>query len=179
MDADRMLKTCIMVRQLLPESRMVMIIEQVDVDPILHCLNAGVFGILLEATSCQQLAGVLRLIMLGQRIIPTEVVEKLGEPSLERHSVDWNAMSASVNLSAREIEILKCLVAGEANKVISRRLNITEATVKVHIKAILRKLHVLNRTQAAIWAVVRGLRRLEEVPNSQAEIEQGLHSAGA
>jgi two-component system nitrate/nitrite response regulator NarL len=48
-------------------------------------------------------------------------------------------------------------VDGDANKVISRRLNITEATVKVHIKAILRKLRVANRTQAAIWAVMRGL----------------------
>jgi two-component system nitrate/nitrite response regulator NarL len=76
-----------------------------------------------------------------------------------------------VNLSDREIEILKCLVAGEANKVISRRLLITEATVKVHIKAILRKLHAINRTQAAIWAVVRGLNRIAVVP--PAEIAHG------
>ena len=64
---------------------------------------------------------------------------------------------ADVNLSEREIEILRCLILGYANKVISRRLDISEATVKVHVKAILRKLRVSNRTQAAIWAVKRGL----------------------
>lgn len=52
---------------------------------------------------------------------------------------------------------LQCLVEGDANKVISRRLHIANATVKVHIKAILRKLRVKNRTQAAIWANSRGV----------------------
>ncbi|MGC4250692.1 MAG: response regulator transcription factor [Sphingobium sp.] len=59
-------------------------------------------------------------------------------------------------LSAREGEILFCLAHGQANKHIARRLDITEATVKVHVKTILRKLHLTNRTQAAIWAVQNG-----------------------
>lgn len=56
-------------------------------------------------------------------------------------------------LSAREAEILRCLVRGASNKEIARNLGMAEATVKVHLKAILRKIHVKNRTQAAIWAV--------------------------
>jgi two-component system nitrate/nitrite response regulator NarL len=55
-------------------------------------------------------------------------------------------------LSSRETEILYCLTKGSPNKVIARQLNLCEATVKVHIKAILRKIGVFNRTQAAIWA---------------------------
>ncbi|KQT50673.1 hypothetical protein ASG43_05130 [Aureimonas sp. Leaf454] len=58
-------------------------------------------------------------------------------------------------LSDREFEILDCLVKGHSNKVIARRCNITEATVKVHLKAILRKISVANRTQAAVWAINR------------------------
>ncbi len=58
-------------------------------------------------------------------------------------------------LSAREEEILLCLVEGLSNKVIARRCYITEATVKVHLKAILRKIKVLNRTQAAVWMMNR------------------------
>lgn len=54
-------------------------------------------------------------------------------------------------LSAREIDILMCLVEGLSNKVIARRCDIAEATVKVHLKGILRKIRVLNRTQAAVW----------------------------
>jgi two-component system nitrate/nitrite response regulator NarL len=56
------------------------------------------------------------------------------------------------NLSHREMGILRCLMQGEPNKTIARRFDITEATVKAHIKAILRKICVRNRTQAAVWA---------------------------
>jgi len=56
-------------------------------------------------------------------------------------------------LSGREAAILKALVQGTPNKVIACRLCITEATVKVHVKAILRKIRAKNRTQAAIWAL--------------------------
>ena len=58
-------------------------------------------------------------------------------------------------LSEREMEILNCLVSGHPNKVIARNCNISEATVKVHLKAILRKIRVANRTQAAVWAMNR------------------------
>ena len=59
-------------------------------------------------------------------------------------------------LSEREAQILDGLVKGHPNKVIARRCNVTEATVKVHMKSILRKIRVGNRTQAAIWAMANG-----------------------
>jgi two-component system nitrate/nitrite response regulator NarL len=55
-------------------------------------------------------------------------------------------------LSNREAEILRCIMQGEPNKVIARKLEVTEATIKVHVKAILRKIGAANRTQAAMWA---------------------------
>jgi two-component system nitrate/nitrite response regulator NarL len=58
-----------------------------------------------------------------------------------------------IELSDRENEILGCLVSGLSNKVIARQLNIAEATVKVHVKGLLRKMQVSNRTQAAILAL--------------------------
>ena len=59
-------------------------------------------------------------------------------------------------LSEREVQILDGLVKGHPNKVIARTCNVTEATVKVHMKSILRKIRVDNRTQAAIWAMANG-----------------------
>jgi two-component system nitrate/nitrite response regulator NarL len=59
-------------------------------------------------------------------------------------------------LSEREAQILDGLVRGHANKVIARSCDITEATVKVHMKSILRKIQVANRTQAAVWALEHG-----------------------
>jgi two-component system nitrate/nitrite response regulator NarL len=58
-------------------------------------------------------------------------------------------------LSTREKCILRCLAKGDANKVIARKVGIPEVTVKVHVRAILRKIGVRNRTQAAIWAMKR------------------------
>jgi two-component system, NarL family, nitrate/nitrite response regulator NarL len=60
------------------------------------------------------------------------------------------------NLSGREEQILKALIEGHSNKVIARMCTVTEATVKVHMKSILRKIRVANRTQAAIWALGHG-----------------------
>lgn len=62
-------------------------------------------------------------------------------------------VARSLGLSDRETQILECLVEGCANKMIARRLDIAEATVKVHIKGLLRKINVSNRTQAAIWGL--------------------------
>jgi DNA-binding CsgD family transcriptional regulator len=67
-------------------------------------------------------------------------------------------------LSLREREILLRLAEGESNKQIARLCNITESTVKVHLKAILRKITVHNRTQAAIWAISKGY---HVAPNNQ------------
>ena len=59
-------------------------------------------------------------------------------------------------LSEREEQILRDLVKGHPNKIIARKLDIAEATVKVHMKSVLRKIRVANRTQAAIWALENG-----------------------
>jgi two-component system nitrate/nitrite response regulator NarL len=70
-----------------------------------------------------------------------------------------------VQLSNRERQVLACVARGEANKIIARSCSITEATVKAHLKAILRKISVRNRTQAALWAIDKGLASELRVPN--------------
>jgi two-component system, NarL family, nitrate/nitrite response regulator NarL len=75
---------------------------------------------------------------------------------LQQHPVNGPSMRNHHSLSEREVRILDGLVKGHANKVIARTCGITEATVKVHMKSILRKIRVDNRTQAAIWAMANG-----------------------
>jgi two-component system nitrate/nitrite response regulator NarL len=102
----------------------------------------------------------LELIMLGESVLPFQVVRSImnqapqtQEPSLQNKSVEPSLYGATTcKLSAREAQILGCLKEGAPNKLIARKLDITEATIKVHIKAILRKIGVANRTQAAMWA---------------------------
>jgi two-component system nitrate/nitrite response regulator NarL len=76
----------------------------------------------------------------------------VGNPSDELQARAGVAEAAH-RLSSREVAILECLVHGDCNKLIARKFQIAESTVKVHIKAILRKLRAANRTQAAIWAM--------------------------
>jgi two-component system nitrate/nitrite response regulator NarL len=65
--------------------------------------------------------------------------------------------NAPQQLSERERQILSCLTRGESYKLIARNCSIAEATVKVHLKTILRKIAVSNRTQAALWALAHGV----------------------
>src|SRR5262249_5667887 len=74
---------------------------------------------------------------------------------------DLRGGALPLTLTDRETAILTCLTEGQSNKRIARRFGVAEATVKVHIKAILRKIRAKNRTQAAIWAVDHELRPSE------------------
>jgi two-component system, NarL family, nitrate/nitrite response regulator NarL len=92
----------------------------------------------------------LRLINSGERVFPRDLVSgRRSQPTMLR----MQSQSGGVHLSPREKEILSHLVAGHSNKVIARHLDITEATVKVHLKSVVRKIKVENRTQAALWAM--------------------------
>jgi DNA-binding NarL/FixJ family response regulator len=111
----------------------------------------------------------LELIMLGETILPPELLFHVTHPQdqegcrrIEYYQSEPEPRMTAVaernwpQLSLREKTILRCIVEGASNKVIARQIDITEATVKVHVKAILRKIRVKNRTQAAIWAMKQG-----------------------
>jgi two-component system nitrate/nitrite response regulator NarL len=157
-DPDEGIESCVGLHRQYPSCLIVLMMDQYHIEHVAKAFATGAIdGYLVKAISCAPLAGALRLVAMGQKVMPSQVAESLS------HSVPqimWSGQEtgpSSLPLSAREIEILRCLLDGDPNKVISRRLKIADATVKVHIKAILRKLRVQNRTQAAIWAANRGL----------------------
>ncbi|WP_419813927.1 LuxR C-terminal-related transcriptional regulator [Glacieibacterium sp.] len=156
-DMDVGVAMCATLKATVPGARLVLITEECDLGSIPRALAAGVDGLLNNTIACEPLVAALGLIMMGEKVVPTQVVNALTGYGFPSQPHVWDVTDVGTNLSERETEILQQLVLGEANKVISRRLMISEATVKVHVKAILRKLHVLNRTQAAIWAVHRGI----------------------
>jgi two-component system nitrate/nitrite response regulator NarL len=109
-----------------------------------------------DTTSAAGLDQSLRLVRVGERVIPRELMTQGAleltapprAPSLREGDLP--------PVSPREADMLRYLVRGASNKVIARELGITEATVKVHLKGVFRKLRVLNRTQAALWAQEHG-----------------------
>ena len=157
-DIDEGLCVCADVRERCPKPRIVIMTDGYSMEDVSRAFATGdVDGYLVKEISCDPLAGALRLTALGEKVLPSQIASSLASAPACAISRCWDTGASGTNLSAREVDILRCLVDGEPNKVISRRLNIADATVKVHIKAILRKLRVRNRTQAAIWAVSRGL----------------------
>lgn len=154
---DEGIDICSLMRGCYGNAKIVLIAETSDLDPVCRACAVGIDGYVLKAIGCEALVGALRLVMLGEKIIPAQSLALLTSSRVPSSSHEPMASPSDVDLTDREVEILGRLVHGDANKIISRRLQITEATVKVHVKAILRKLKVMNRTQAAIWAVNHGL----------------------
>jgi two-component system nitrate/nitrite response regulator NarL len=107
---------------------------------------------------CSPLITSLQLASLGERILPSSLLDVVLRQSSYPLSTQSDAPQIDrANLSQREMDVLCCLTAGYPNKLIARQLDVSEATVKVHVKAILRKLKVGNRTQAAMWGTSRGI----------------------
>jgi two-component system nitrate/nitrite response regulator NarL len=160
---DEGLPACEELRRSLPSARIVLMADEYSIENVARAFGTGaVDGYLVKAISCEPLAGALRLIAMGEKVMPSQVADSLSRPLPRSIGRNWDLGGSGSNLSAREFEILQCLVEGDANKVISRRLHIADATVKVHIKAILRKLRVKNRTQAAVWANSHGVNVAEQ-----------------
>jgi two-component system, NarL family, nitrate/nitrite response regulator NarL len=145
---------------------------------IVRALNAGACGFFRQDITGDQLLKSLELIMTGQTVIHPQFWMTVSQEKARHDCVTDGANGAKSvapatcervagedpsceslpgaglarGLSSRELAILRTLTEGASNKVIALKLVITESTVKVHMKAILRKLRLQNRTQAAIWA---------------------------
>jgi two-component system, NarL family, nitrate/nitrite response regulator NarL len=136
----------------------VVLADVFDLPTMLECFVQGAGGYIVKNMPCTALIASLRLAVLGHKIMPSELSDRLMR---DMASPQLTAAKPSPNvgedmLTVRERDVLRCLLSGDANKIIARKLDVSEATIKVHVKAIFRKLNVLNRTQAAIWANARG-----------------------
>jgi two-component system, NarL family, nitrate/nitrite response regulator NarL len=144
-----------------PSSKIVLVVDYISPAKLSKLLDAGAHGCILGPQCSETLVKCLDLIVLGQTVLPLEALSVLRLAGEAEHPAEVALeLTASIDdrvLSDRELEIVRLLVAGETNKTIARRLAISEATVKVHMKAILRKIHVRNRTPAAIWAADHGI----------------------
>ena len=160
-----------------PELRLILLTDVADPLSLLDLGLDEVDALLSRNISSQVLQRCLELVELGQKIFPPwsvpAVSDRAGNPTKSRpeplrtnpdadtvssESGDGLDSSASgefpkLVFSEREDQVLRRLASGLSNKTLARELQITESTVKVHVKGLLRKIQAANRTQAAIWAV--------------------------
>lgn len=118
-------------------------------EDIYQSLQAGARGYILKDSPRNELLAAIRRVHAGDRVIPPTIATRLAE------RIGGN------ELTAREFEVLKLIVAGKSNKQIGDNLGISEGTVKSHVNNILDKLGVTDRTQAVSVALKRGIVHLE------------------
>ena len=151
-----------------PDAHIVVVGDPNQRDPVTAALGLGATSFVDENLATSSLIKELELVVQGEPVISVLIVKRLlgqfsSPPSMvviathageeaQPPEIEDEAQQQS-QLSGREAAILSGLVQGASNKMIACQLKITEATVKVHVKAILRKIRVKNRTQAAIWAL--------------------------
>ncbi len=133
------------IRTEFPSARVLILSTSDGDDDVYRALQAGAFGYILKSSPGEDLIPAIRTVMGGGKWIPPEIARSLANRSLREE------------LSQREIQVLHELVSGGSNKEIASILNITEHTVKAHVKNILAKLPARDRTEAVTVGLQRGI----------------------
>lgn len=168
-DFDTALARIKSFKQRYPAGRVAVLAHQHKLAEMVSAFRAGANAYLVKVAACETFIKSLELVVLGVTLFPPEILSFLAhreeggdggemiETKVETDELVPQAKTSfTPRLSIRQQSILRCLTQGDSNKAIAREMAIAEATVKVHVKAILRKIRVHNRTQAAIWAMSKG-----------------------
>jgi DNA-binding NarL/FixJ family response regulator len=137
------------IRRRFPDARVLVLTTFDNDEDIFRGLEAGAMGYLVKNTESQPLLETIRAVHAGTYTLPSGIVARLAQ------------RRAAPELSPRELEVLLLIVKGNSNKEIGGKLSLAENTVKNHVKMILEKLGVSDRTQAVTTALQRGLARLD------------------
>jgi two-component system nitrate/nitrite response regulator NarL len=171
-DAEALTERIGRIRAAASGVRIVVLTEAIEANRLAGALSAGVDGYLLKNMSADALHHSLRLVLLGEKVFPTDLARLLTEGKIVSLN-DFGQVGDFCGLSDREMQILGCLLDGASNKQIAYALELSDGTVKVHLKAILKKIGAQNRTQAAIWALNHG------VASVQARMHRALNAKPA
>lgn len=136
------------IRAVIPQARIIVLTTFDADEDIYRGLRAGAMAYLLKDAPPAELLDAIRTVAAGRKRIPSDVAAKLAE------------RMNSPELTARELDVLRLLVAGRSNKEIGTALTIAEGTVRAHLNSIFQKLAAQDRTHAATIAIKRGLVRL-------------------
>jgi two-component system nitrate/nitrite response regulator NarL len=135
----------------------VMLTTSNEEQDLVDCLRNGANGYLLKDMEPTELVNALRDIVNGKTVVAPELTGVLARVVQGEVESPVDTTSPFSELTPREMEILCLLAEGQSNKVIARNLGISDGTVKLHVKAILRKLDVHSRVEAAVLAVEENL----------------------
>lgn len=147
------LTTIPILKELLPEVRILVLTSFADSDTVYKAIKSGALGYLLKDARREQLIQAIHDVAKGQASISPSIAVKVIQ-DVDHPSDDLYTTSP---LTARELETLRLIARGMTNQEIADSLSVAERTVAKYVSSILDKLHLANRTQAALYAIREGL----------------------
>jgi DNA-binding NarL/FixJ family response regulator len=140
------------ITQALPDTKILIITVSETESDLVEAVKSGARGYLLKGMDARELVAAVRTVASGGAIFTPSIAAKL----LDDFKADLNKNSTDeVNLTSREMDVLALVANGSSNKEIAKKLSVSEPTVKAHLRNILSKLHMKNRSQAAVYASQR------------------------
>lgn len=145
------------VRAAFPQAPIVVLSGEDDPRMIRATIEQGAMGFVPKSSTPEILIQALRLILAHGVYLPLSALDS-EEPLTDVVEPAGNADTILRNLSPRQVEVLRCVIRGDSNKLIARKLSLSESTVKQHLSAVLRTVGARNRTEAVYAAAKLGLR---------------------
>jgi NarL family two-component system response regulator LiaR len=140
------------IRSICPDTKVVVLTSFTEDEKLFPAIKAGAMGYLLKNVSPGDLVNAIKAAHRGEAQLNPEIARRLMEEVSNEPST-----SGEPELTRREMDVLRLIAQGRNNRGISEELVLSEATVKTHVSNILGKLHLADRTQAAIYAINQGL----------------------
>lgn len=131
-----------------PQARILVLTSFAEDENVVEAVRAGAYGFLLKDTSPDELVDTIRSVYADKLTLPQEMTHLL----LRGQTEQKQAPPVPGNLTERELDVLRCIARGMANKQVAQQLSISITTVRSHVSSIMRKLDLENRTQLAIYA---------------------------
>ncbi|WP_395344478.1 two-component system response regulator NarL [Ningiella sp. W23] len=132
------------------DARIIMLTVSDNDEDVVEAVRLGADGYLLKDMDPEEIIEKLREAALGKMVMSSKLTEILATALRKPERAGSRALAS---LTSRELEILKLIAKGMSNKLIARELNISDGTVKVHVKHFLKKLNLRSRVEAAVWMV--------------------------
>ncbi|MEW8029741.1 MAG: two-component system response regulator NarL [Candidatus Thiodiazotropha sp.] len=149
------LETLKAIREQEIDSKVLMLTVSDNEEDVLTALRLGADGYLLKDMEPEDILKSIRKAVEGTLVISDHLTQLLAKAL--REDDKFKEKDPITSLTAREKEILQCIAQGQSNKQIANVLKISEGTVKVHVKHLLKKLNLHSRTEAAVWALKEGI----------------------
>ena len=144
------------IRKLCPQAQVIVVTSHHQDEYIFPAVRAGAISYLLKDVEPDELADAIRKASRGEAVLDSRVASRIVQ---ELQGIRKDEVNPFMELSEREFEVLRLIAAGKSNTEIAETLVVSENTIKTHISNLLKKLHVSDRTQAAVYAWQEGIVR--------------------